>query len=467
MKNGIRLLAVLIGLQCISLQSAIVIENITVIDAKNEVRNGQTVFIENGLIQSIGSTLDSSIGETDSNLERVDGTGKYLIPGLWDAHVHLTFVPEIDHKTHFDLYLKNGVTSIRDTGAILRELKPSLDYIKENPGTTPRLFYAGPLIDGADRVYKGMEPGFPNLSIGIDENSNIRGVVDGLIAEGVTFLKSYEMLTRETYLVLLQVAKENGLRVTGHVPLSIDLEEAIEAGLGGMQHVRNMDLACAKDADNLLIERQSDLENEEKIAGSALRTHIHSSQRYYAIDNTDDVRCLRIIKKLSAYGVFQTPTLTINTFDSRRFYADPEWRETYKDLPEAAEKDWMDGSIRLSANDVTENAMKFDEWSLSLVRTMHEEGVKIIAGTDTPIGYLTPGYSLHKELELLAEAGLSNLEVLKSATITPAEFFGLEDKMGTIEAGMLADLVILNQNPLESISNTQDIHLVIAKGYVQ
>ena len=101
-----------------------------------------------------------------------------------------------------------------------------------------------------------MEPGFPNLSIGIDENSNIRGVVDGLIAEGVTFLKSYEMLTRETYLVLLQVAKENGLRVTGHVPLSIDLEEAIEAGLGGMQHVRNMDLACAKDADNLLIERQ-------------------------------------------------------------------------------------------------------------------------------------------------------------------------------------------------------------------
>ena len=393
MKNGIRLLGILIGFQCIALQSGIVIENITVIDAKNEVRNEQTVFIENGLIQSIESTLSSSIEDSDSGLERIDGTGKYLIPGLWDAHVHLTFIPEIDHKTHFDLYLKNGVTSIRDTGAIIAELKPSLNYIKENPDNTPRLFYAGPLIDGADRVYKGMEPGFPNLSIGIDENSNIRGVVDGLIAEGVTFLKSYEMLTRETYLELLQVAKENDLRVTGHVPLSIDLEEAIEAGLGGMQHVRNMDLACAKDADNLLVERQSDLENEEEIAGSALRTHIHSSQRYYAIDNTDDVRCLQIIKKLSAYGVFQTPTLTINTFDSRRFYADPEWRETYKDLPETAEKDWMDGSIRLSANDVTENALKFDEWSLSLVRIMHEEGVKIIAGTDTPIGYLTPGYS--------------------------------------------------------------------------
>ena len=136
-------------------------------------------------------------------------------------------------------------------------------------------------------------------------------------------------------------------------------------------------------------------------------------------------------------------------------------------MPEAAEKDWMDGSLRLAAIDVTENAMKFDAWSLSLVNRMHQEGVKIIAGTDTPIGYLTPGYSLHKELELLAEAGLSNLEVLRSATITPAEFFGLENQIGTIEAGKLADLVILNENPLESISNTQNINLVISKGQIQ
>jgi len=462
MKTKTRLWALLIGFQWFTLQAGIVIENITLIDAKNGIRNGQTVSIENGVIQSIGSAkLDME------NSQIIDGEGKYLIPGLWDAHVHLTFIPEIDHETHFKLYLKNGVTSIRDTGAILSELQPSLNFIEANPNTTPRLFYAGPLIDGADRVYKGMEPGFPNLSIGIDESSNIRGVVDGLITEGVTFLKSYEMLTRETYLELLAVARENGLRVTGHVPLSIDLEEAIEAGLGGMQHVRNMDLACAKDANNLLGKRQNSLENEASIAGSALRTQIHTDQRYYAIDNTDEERCLRIIKKLSEYGVFQTPTLTINTFDSRRFYADPTWRETYRELPEAAEKDWMDGSLRLAAIDVTENAMKFDAWSLSLVNRMHQEGVKIIAGTDTPIGYLTPGYSLHKELELLAEAGLSNLEVLRSATITPAEFFGLENQIGTIEAGKLADLVILNENPLESISNTQNIHLVISKGQIQ
>ncbi|MDC0222930.1 amidohydrolase family protein [Gammaproteobacteria bacterium] len=462
MKGKINFLALLIGFQLFSLEAGIVIENITLIDAKNGTRTNQTVSIENGVIQSIGS---AKLDMEDSQI--IDGEGKYLIPGLWDAHVHLTFIPEIDHETHFKLYLKNGVTSIRDTGAILSKLQPSLNFIEENPNTTPRLFYAGPLIDGADRVYKGMEPGFPNLSIGIDETSNIPEVVDGLVKEGATFLKSYEMLTRETYLELLKVAGQNGLRVTGHVPLSIDLEEAIEAGLGGMQHVRNMDLACAKDADNLLDDRQVSLENEASIAGSALRTHIHSSQRYYAIDNTDDVRCLRIIKKLSEYGVFQTPTLTINTFDSRRFYADPKWRETYQELPEAAENNWMQGSLKLANIDVTENAKKFDAWSLSLVNKMHQEGVKIIAGTDTPIGYLTPGYSLHKELELLSEAGLSNMDVLRSATITPAEFFGMESQMGTIEVGKLADLVILDKNPLMSISNTQSIHRVIVKGQIQ
>lgn len=462
MKGKINFLALLIGFQLFSLEAGIVIENITLIDAKNGTRTNQTVSIENGVIQSIGS---AKLDMEESQI--IDGEGKYLIPGLWDAHVHLTFIPEIDHETHFKLYLKNGVTSIRDTGAILSKLQPSLNFIEENPNTTPRLFYAGPLIDGADRVYKGMEPGFPNLSIGIDETSNIPEVVDGLLKEGVTFLKSYEMLTRETYLELLKVAGQNGLRVTGHVPLSIDLEEAIEAGLGGMQHVRNMDLACAKDADNLLDDRQVSLENEASIAGSALRTHIHSSQRYYAIDNTDDERCLRIIMKLSEYGVFQTPTLTINTFDSRRFYADPKWRETYQELPEAAENNWMQGSLKLANIDVTENAKKFDAWSLSLVNKMHQEGVKIIAGTDTPIGYLTPGYSLHKELELLSEAGLSNMDVLRSATITPAEFFGMENQMGTIEVGKLADLVILDKNPLMSISNTQSIHSVIVKGQIQ
>ena len=445
---------------------SLVIENITLIDAKNPVRLNQSVVIKNGRIETIVNS-SQSVSANDKKDRIIDGSGKFLIPGLWDAHVHLTFIPEIDHETYFKLFLKNGITSIRDTGAIIEKLQPSINYLKENPEKTPRLFYAGPLIDGKDRVYKGEEPGFPELSIGIDENSNIEDVVNDLLENGVTFLKSYEMLSKETYLELLQIAKKNNLRVTGHIPLSIDLEEAIDAGLGGMQHVRNMDLACSQDAPELLTKRRAKLENKNNIAGSALRTNIHSSQRYYSIDNHDAKRCLRIIKKLAASGVFQTPTLTINTFGSRRFYADEQWRETYEYLPKQIRLKWQRDSLTLAEKDIANNDLIFDKWSLDLVNIMNQEGVKIIAGTDTPIGYLTPGYSLHKELELLFEAGMTTKEVLRSATITPAEFLNIENEIGTIEEGMLADLLILNGNPLKSIKNTQSIHIVISKGIVQ
>ena len=121
----------------------------------------------------------------------------------------------------------------------------------------------------------------------------------------------------------------------------------------------------------------------------------------------------------------------------------------------------------MAKREVSENDKIFEAWSMKIVSLFNKNGVKIIAGTDTPIGFLTPGYSLHKELELLVEAGLTPLQALRSATITPAEFFNLESKMGTIEPGKYADLVILDSNPLDSIKNTQNIHMVIAKGKIK
>ena len=151
----------------IAAHEGLIIENITLIDAENPVRSNQTVLIENGIIKSIINSNQLTADQKEDH-KIIDGSDKFLIPGLWDAHVHLTFIPEIDHESYFRLFLKNGITSIRDTGAIMEKLRPSRDFIEANPDSTPRLFYAGPLIDGRDRVYKGMEPGFPELSIGID-----------------------------------------------------------------------------------------------------------------------------------------------------------------------------------------------------------------------------------------------------------------------------------------------------------
>jgi len=443
----------------------IIIKHATLIDAANPVRENMTVVLQGDVIQLIAESGSVMIDAQKDTI--VDARGKFLIPGLWDAHVHLTFIPELDYKTAYDLFLANGITSIRDTGAVISKLQPAIDYANENPNKTPRLFYSGPLIDGSLRVYKGKEAGFPELSIGVDENTDSEAVVNGLLDQGVSFLKTYEMLSAKTFLGLLSIAKEKNLRVTGHIPLSIDLIEAIDAGLGGMQHIRNLDLACANNAEEILAQRQALLKNKDSLPGSALRTKIHQLQRFVAIGNLDEERCNKIIRHMAANNVFQTPTLTINTLDSKRFYADKEWRSTYQFLPKTLQKNWYIGSIDMAKEEVSENDKIFEDWSMKIVGLFNRNGVKIIAGTDTPIGFLTPGYSLHKELELLVEAGLTPLQALRSATITPAEFFNLENKMGTIEPGKYADLVILDNNPLDSIKNTQNIHMVIAKGEIK
>ena len=448
----------------VSAEPRLVIKNGTLIDAINPDRRAMTIIIQGDTILSIEPAATALLLLDDDRV--IDAEGKFVIPGLWDAHVHMTFISDLDYKTSYDLFLKNGITSIRDTGGRIASMQPAINYAKQYPNKTPRLFFAGPLIDGKDRVYKGMEPGFPDLSIGIDESSDIEGIVDGLVSDGASFLKSYEMLSRPTYLRLLQIAEEKGLRVTGHIPLSIDLLEAIDAGLGGMQHIRNLDLACSTDADEFRAQRGVLLSNSDNLAGSALRSQIHRSQRYTAIASFDEVRCNAIIKALAKNDVYQTPTLTINTFGSKRFYADPKWRETYKGLPKAVEERWQEESLRLAKQAVTENDAIFDNWSMKIVSLFNKNKVKILAGTDTPIGYLTPGYSLHKELELLVEAGLSPRQALRSATITPAEFFNLEHQMGSLDQGKVADILILNNNPLSAIKHTQDIYKVISKGMV-
>jgi hypothetical protein len=227
-----------------------------------------------------------------------------------------------------------------------------------------------------------------------------------------------------------------------------------------------MDLACTNNAESMHEIRQVKLQNKDGIPGSALRTAIHQAQRFPSIANYDQARCEKIIQLLSDYGVYQTPTLTINTYDAKRYFADPNWRKNYNHLPDSVRKRWEQESILAAKEPVSENGLIFQEWSMKLVELFDDNEVKILAGTDTPIGYLTPGFSLHKELELLVEAGLSEKAALRAATLSPAEFFNLESTMGTLDEGKVADILILNQNPIENIQHTQDIFRVIVKGSV-
>ncbi len=440
----------------------LMIRNVTIIDPiAGEIPN-QDILIGDETIAAIG---DPGSIATLVEVETIDGTGKFLIPALWDAHVHLTFDKEIGNAA-LPLFIANGVTRVRDTGGLLSEVLLVSEIAQERGPAAPAIYFAGPLIDGIPRVYDGTPARFPNISDGAATPGDAERIVDELAAAGASLIKSYEMLSPEVFRALVARASERGLPVTSHIPLSMDAEAVISARVKGMEHLRNIGLACSNKSEILLAERQSMLRAGRNAEGSSLRSSIHAAQRPIAFTSQDPDRCSIVIGALAEAQVFQTPTLALNTRGALRQFLEPRQRESFRHLPEGVQNRWnafADGAVE-AAIDPAYTA--FADWSLSMVAQLHDAGVPIMAGTDTPIGLLTPGFSLHLEMEMLVKAGMSPQEALASATVRPAEFFGLEDQMGTVEVGKSSELVLLGASPLVDIANTRTIDTVITRGTV-
>jgi len=441
---------------------ATVIQNITTIDAVNGAHENRDVVIRDGKIIKVAETEDLSGIE---NIEIIDGTGKYLIPGLWDAHVHFSYDEELT-PAMFDLFLLYGITSVRDTGAEIGYVKEWKDRALANPLEAPRVMIAGPLLDGMPNVYDGSSPGRPLLSEGFATVDEITEGIYRLDSLGVDFLKAYEMLTPEQFEEVTHLGRELGLKVTGHVPLSMDVISASNAGLNSMEHMRNLELSSASNADELLQERRQMLIDGKDDEGGELRSSIHSAQRERAIQNYDDQKNDEILAVLAQNETWQIPTLALNLGATELHYTEPEWVETFSYLPQSVEANWRESAEGRADSEISEFRIEQSEWLLNMAGKIHNASVEIMAGTDTPIGLLTPGKSLHRELQLLVEAGLTPMEALKTATLNPARYFGMEDELGSIEEGMWADLIILNSNPLDNIQNTEEIHTVIKQGNV-
>lgn len=441
----------------------LVIDDVTVIDAEGGVRPDRSLLIQDGRIAAVWSADDSAEAPAiEAGVKHLDGRGRFLIPGLWDAHVHVTFLPEVDYRVFFELALRHGITALRDTGGRLDDLAPA----RAAAGTpdTPDLFVAGPLIDGEPPVYDGSHRFLPAIGIGHRDSDAVTARVDALAAAGVDFLKGYEMLSREQLAALVAAADRHGLKVAAHVPLAMSAGEAALTGIDDMQHLRNLELACARGHSTLLEERQAMLDAAAETSGSALRQRIHDRQRPEALAQQDDATCRFVVAALASTGVHQTPTLTMVTFRSLQLYADPVWRRGFDLLPAAAAARWHRDAAALSEEPVPADAASQAAWARQMVARLHAAGVPMLAGTDSPLGFLTPGLSLHKELELLVDAGLTPPDALRAATSTPAAFFAVDDEVGTITAGKRANLVLLRENPLADISHTRSIEAVVKDG---
>jgi cytosine/adenosine deaminase-related metal-dependent hydrolase len=432
----------------------LVITNVTLVDAVNPIRDNQTVLIDQGRIVDI--VRNDAAAEIVAR-EHVDGSGRYLIPGLWDFHVHFTFDKRFTDAMS-GLFLYHGVTQVRDTGALLEDLLPVVETLRNSGATAPSIWYAGPLLDGEDVVYDGVN--FPGLGIANPTPEAARANIAEIHAAGASFLKIYEMVSPEVFTAIVEEARARNLPIDGHVPLSMRARD-VAPNVQSLEHLRNYEMDCVSDPETWLAARQQELVNPKNEPGNVLRSRLHNLQRLPAITSEDREVCAETTEALKA--TITVPTLRMNSMDLHVPFERTDFDEAMDLIPDSVSQKWREAREALAASPEPVDT-RFADWSLRRTGELHAAGVPIAAGTDTPIGWSIPGYSLHTELEQYVQVGMTPNEALHSATIKPAEFFGLEHEMGQIKRGFLANAVLLSENPIEDITHTRSIEGVINKG---
>jgi hypothetical protein len=407
-----------------------------------------TVLVTGNRITYAGPAASATI---PAGATVIDGRGKFLIPGLWDMHVH-AFVHTFSDFAG-PLMIANGVTGARDMGYYVdttlrwksdiaggREIGPRLVVGVRVDGAVTRARYVATVVTEADGVRA------------VDTLSKRR---DGM--GRADFIMTYSWVPRAAYFGLAREAKKLGVPFAGPVPYSVSVEEASDTGQRSIEHEDDLMRACTS-KDSLLRARSAD--TTTFAAGSLALMH---AQAEVIRKSYDPVACKRVIATLARNHTWVTPTLVIyqpyaHAFDSAATH--PEWA---KYVPGIVHAGWMHRASFLSPADsiVIRSFFSFDR-----TRDLRNAGVKLLAGTDMPQAFVYPGFSLHEELELLLRSGLTPLEALRSATYNPAEFLGALDSLGTVTTGKVADLVLLDADPLTDIRNTRRISLVIANGRV-
>lgn len=430
------------------------IRNVTVIDAVNPIRRNQTVLIDDGriidIVDSVGAPEVPATGQ-------IDASGQYLIPGLWDFHVHFTFDKRFTDAMA-GLFLYHGITNVRDTGGLLEDLLPVVDTLRSAGSNAPNIWYSGPLLDGKDLVYDGVN--FPGLGIANPTPEAARSNIAEIHAAGASFLKIYEMVTPEVFAAIVEEAGVRNLPIDGHVPLSMRARD-VAPQVQSLEHLRNYEMDCVQDPELWLATRQAELANVANEPGNVLRSRLHTLQRLTAITNEDPLVCAETTEALKA--TITVPTLRMNSMDLYVPFDRDDFDQAMDLIPASVSEEWRAARDALSASEEAVDTT-FAKWSLRRTGELHLAGAPIAAGTDTPIGWSIPGYSLHTELEQYVEVGMTPLEALHSATVAPAKYFGLEDEMGQLQVGFIADAVLLTGNPLENIIDTRRVQAVINRG---
>lgn len=445
----------------------VVFANVTVIDVKREKKQrNMTIVVRGDRIAEVGQSSRVSVPE---NARIIDARGKFLIPGLWDMHIHAW-----DPSVFYPVLLANGITGIRDMGGDAKSLSAFRQQIETGKRMGPRLFFGGQILDGLRRET------LPFLFSYVGSAEEARAAVRQLRDNGADFIKVYNVLAPDIYAAVAEEAKRQNLPFAGHVPISVGVFDASLAGQRTIEHLTGIAVACSANEEQLkhrakkLLTEMRQVDNarlkESGEEAKELRTKTYKiSNRLYeltdnqAFDTFDRAKCTKLYKLLRRQNTWQVPTLAVIGGNSWKAETSRMAAERIRYFPEFIRGMILQNGEKLSPQQFALEKKRF-QTKLQIVRAMHLARVPLLAGSDAPNPEVYPGFSLHDEIELLVQAGLSPLAALQTATINPALFFNKLNEFGTVEQGKLADLVLLDADPLDDIKNTRRIQAVVANG---
>ena len=409
---------------------AIVITGVNVIDVEKGIALGpRTVSVVDGRIEKIQVQAETAL---PGPARRIDGRGLYLVPGLVDSHVHFFDAPVFGRLT-----LAHGVLLVRDMGMPNEYVLPLRDGLNRGETVGPEMVAAGAILDGNPPII-GL------ISLGLKTPEEGRAAVRAQAKAGANMIKVYSGLDKDVFLAIVDEAKKQGLKAVGHVPESISIEDAAAAGLRSSEHFFGFEKAIA----NLLGQPFRRLPGMGGDAGYFERLEEVK---------TEELR--KAYQRLSASGLTVCPTIV--TFKTQTHvsallagefpgseYVSGRVREMWKQL-------WSQQS------DLPDFIWR--KWA-AMVKGLNEAGVPLMVGTDLMLPGIIPGSSVHEEMAIWQEAGIPPADVLRGATIVPARFMGLDDRLGSIAEGKAASMVLVRANPLEDVKNLRQIESVFLRG---